>query len=115
MTRWLAIFVLWNCTLAWAQDWGDPRSMDRQQVIEKTMIPFQGASNPGVDTKTLTGKVMCGYQGWFAAEGDASGRGWYHWSGRRGFQPGSCKIDMWPDVSELDPDERYKTAFRLTN
>ena len=89
--------------------------MDRQQVIERTMIPYTGPSNPGVDTSTMTGKVLCGYQGWFGAQGDGAGRGWYHWSGRNGFRPGSCKIDMWPDVSELDPDERYATSFRLTN
>lgn len=86
--------------------------MDRQQVIERTMQPFSSVSKPGVDVKTLNGKVMCGYQGWFAAEGDGLGRGWYHWNGRNGFQPGSCKIDLWPDVSELDADERYATPFK---
>src|SRR5581483_3933912 len=25
---------------------------------------------------------------------------------------GSCKVDLWPDVSELDKDERYATPFR---
>ena len=55
---------------------------------------------------------MCGYQGWFGAEGDGIGRGWYHWAGPDGFKPGSCKIDLWPDVSELDPDERYATPFK---
>jgi len=93
------------------QDWGDP-NMDRQQVIEHTMRPFTGVSNPGVDRSTMTGKVLCGYQGWFAAQGDGVGRGWYHWAGRNGFEPGSCKIDLWPDVSELDPDERFATAFK---
>ena len=79
------------------------------------MRPFDGVSNPGVDRKTLVGKVMCGYQGWFAAQDDGAGRGWYHWLGRNGFQPGSCKIDLWPDVSELDPDERYVTSFVHAN
>src|SRR5205809_112692 len=82
-----------------AQDWGDA-NMDRQQVIDHTMRPFSSVSNPGVDRSTMTGKVLCGYQGWFAAQGDGVGRGWYHWLGRNGFEPGSCKIDLWPDVSE---------------
>lgn len=76
------------------------------------MKPYRGRSIRGVDTSTLTGKVMCGYQGWFAAEGDGSGRGWVHYGKRGRFEPGQCTIDLWPDVSELDPDEKYPTAFR---
>ena len=93
------------------QDWGDPNTMDRQAVTERTMPPFKGISHPGVDTRTLTGKVMCGYQGWFSAQGDGDARGWTHWGGRDGFRPGSCETDLWPDVSELDPDELYATPF----
>ena len=33
-----------------------------------------------MDTSTLTGKLMAGYQGWFNAEGDGAGRGWNHWT-----------------------------------
>jgi hypothetical protein len=32
-----------------------------------------------VNTTTLTGTVMCGYQGWFAVPADAINRGWYHY------------------------------------
>ena len=31
-----------------------------EQVVEDTMKPFEGPSNPGVDASTLSGKVMCG-------------------------------------------------------
>jgi hypothetical protein len=96
-----------------SQDWGDPSKIDRQSVIEHTLLPFKGVSHPGVDASTLTGKVMCGYQGWFGAQGDGGARGWTHWGGRNGFRPGSCVIDLWPDVSELAPEERYATAFEL--
>ena len=65
-----------------------------------------------VDTSTLTGKVMCGYQGWFSAEGDGARRGWSHWGLRGRFKPGFCSIDLWPDVRELDSDEKYATPFR---
>jgi len=93
-------------------DWGDPRQMDRAQTIERTMRPYTGPSLPGVDRGTLTGKVLCGYQGWFAAEGDGAGLGWHHWGRRDGFRPGSCTIDLWPDVTELDADERFATPFK---
>jgi hypothetical protein len=93
------------------RDWGDPNTTDRESIVRLTMQPFTGVSHPGVDPSTLTGKVMCGYQGWFTAQGDDTGRGWIHWTGRNGFKPGSCEIDFWPDVSELDPDERYATPF----
>ena len=89
--------------------------LTRAQVIEQTMKPYHGDSAAGVDRSTLTGKVLCGYQGWFAAEGDGAGRGWYHWNGKNGFKPGSCKIDLWPDVSELDPDEKFATPFKLAD
>lgn len=65
-----------------------------------------------VDTSTLNGKVMCGYQGWFTAEGDGMDLGWNHWRGRDGFKPGSATIDLWPDMTELDQDEKYPTPFR---
>jgi len=60
----------------------------------------------------LTGKVMCGYQGWFTTPGDGSGRGWRHYPARGQFKPGFCGIDLWPDVSELGQDEKYTTPFR---
>jgi len=83
----------------------------REDVIA-AMKPFDGKGSGAIDRGMLTGKVMCGYQGWFAAEGDGAGRGWRHYARRGGFQPGSCNIDLWPDVSELDADEKFATPFR---
>jgi hypothetical protein len=83
----------------------------RDEVVA-AMQPYRGDSVASVDCSTLRGKVLAGYQGWFAAEGDGSGLGWQHYAGRGGFRPGRCSIDLWPDVSELDPDERFATAFR---
>jgi hypothetical protein len=82
----------------------------RADVIE-AMRPYDGPAAKGVDGSTLTGKVVCGYQGWFTTPGDGSGRGWRHYGGGR-FEPGRCTIDLWPDVSELDRDERIATPFR---
>jgi hypothetical protein len=56
------------------------------------------------DPSTLDGKVLAGYQGWFTCPSDSSQR-WTHWS--RGVpSPATLTVDLYPDVSELDPDER---------
>jgi hypothetical protein len=84
----------------------------REQAVA-VLKPYTGetAAN-SIDRSTLTGKVMCGYQGWFTAPGDGSGKGWSHYPRRGRFEPGSCSIDLWPDVSELAPSERVATPFR---
>jgi len=70
---------------------------------------------PAVDATTLAGKLMFGYQGWFACPDDGSPlAAWEHWF-QRG-QPArttTLRVDMWPDVSELDADERCDTPFTL--
>src|SRR3954454_13261356 len=85
----------------------DPRPT-REQALA-VLHPYQGESAAGVDRSTLTGKVMCGYQGWFTAPGDGSGKGWSHLASRGKFAPGSCCIDLWPDVSELSDTEKVRT------
>ena len=76
--------------------------------------PYEGPSIRGVDTHTLIGKVMCGYQGWFNCPGDGADLGWTHWARNRNkpFAPGNVTVDLWPDVSELQPEERYETGFK---
>ncbi|MBT5605158.1 MAG: hypothetical protein HN742_40935 [Lentisphaerae bacterium] len=88
-----------------------PFALNMDEVLAQ-LRPYRGPSKPGTDASTLTNKVMCGYQGWFDAPGDGSGQGWTHYNGPVGFQPGSCSIDLWPDVSELDDDEKHETYFR---
>jgi hypothetical protein len=85
----------------------------REGVMEETLQPYSGPSTKGVDASTLTGKLMCGYQGWFNAEGDGAERGWNHWTKRRGpLAPGNAKIDLWPDMTEYDAKERFATGFK---
>ena len=88
---------------------GAPPSRD--EVIER-MESYNGESNPGADPTTINGKVLCGYQGWFTTPGDGSERSWSHYGRRGRFEPGSCSIDLWPDVSELDADEKVETRFQ---
>ena len=72
------------------------------------------ASPELVDSSTLRGKVMCGYQGWFNCQGDGAELGWKHW-GRGACEPGNVTVDLWPDVSEMDADELYATGFKLAD
>ena len=75
-----------------------------------------GDKKSPVDRSTLTGKVMCGYQGWFNCEGDGSQLGWKHWARKKGlFAPGNVTVDLWPDVSEFDSNELYNTGFKHTD
>ena len=74
--------------------------------------PYAGESVEDVDTSTMNGKVLCGYQGWFTAPGDGSQKGWFHYGRGNRFDPEHCTIDLWPDVSDLDEDEKFATPFR---
>jgi hypothetical protein len=94
-----------------------PRSIQRLRCVLAAIFflcPVRGLpAELRVDATTLTGKMMCGYQGWFACEGDGAERGWAHWTKSRGtLSPTNAKIDLWPDVSELGADERFATEFR---
>jgi hypothetical protein len=67
-------------------------------------------------SRILLGIHVAGYQGWFDCPGDgAVGVGCGHWfrGGSDPQDPNSLAIDLWPDTSELDADERCPTAFHL--
>jgi len=64
---------------------------------------------------SLEGKVVTGYQGWFRTEGDASGLGWVHYGPAKGFSPQACSFDIWPDLSEFTPEERYPSPFKFSD
>src|SRR5690348_15062265 len=86
-----------------------------REASANVVAPYRGPVVKGVDTKTLTGKVMCGYQGWFATPGDGrSEDNWQHWTKNHGaFVDGNVNVDLWPDVSELDPAQRYPTGLKM--
>jgi hypothetical protein len=89
----------------------EPFRLSREDVVAR-MKPYDGDSVKGVSCDTMTGRVLCGYQGWFTAPGDGSGKGWAHYEWKGAFRPGSCCIDLWPDTSELDADEKFETPFQ---
>ncbi|MGY8719902.1 MAG: hypothetical protein ACKVI3_19210, partial [Verrucomicrobiia bacterium] len=53
-----------------------PNSRSNRSIL----VGYTGSSVTGVDTSTLDGKVMTGYQGWFNAKGDGANLGWTHWA-----------------------------------
>jgi hypothetical protein len=71
--------------------------------------PSKPAGATGVvDTTSLRGKIMCGYQGWFRCPGDAANLGWVHWSrDARRIAPDLLTFEMWPDMTDYPPAERY--------
>jgi len=99
----------------------EARSQSREAMLEKikqeTLRKYEGPVVRGVDTKTLHGKVLCGYQGWFTAEGDGAGRGWSHWARNARSKPSAdnIRVDLWPDLSEFGPDERFATDIKYAD
>src|SRR5690606_2247352 len=77
-------------------------------------VAAQNKKNAKPVYPSYTGLVMAGYQGWFAAEGDDSHRGWYHYRGRGGaFEPGVSSVDFWPDMREYK--KKYKSPFTFAD
>lgn len=81
-------------------------------MVAGSLISAAPATRPSSEPTGMHGKVLVGYQGWFAPQDPSGQWAWFHYGRDGKFEPGSCGIDLWPDVSELDPDERYPTAFR---
>jgi hypothetical protein len=84
--------------------------------LAEIMRPFSGKSEKGVVCDSLEGKVMCGYQGWFTTGSDGSPLPWTHWT-RDGKIPNekNCRVEMWPDLSEYQADERFATDLVLAD
>jgi len=82
-----------------------------------TIIPLTGTFAPPavVDPGTLKHKLMMGYQGWFTCPQDGADTGWFHWFKNDIPSAESLRVDMWPDTSELTPDEHCRTTMQYPN
>ena len=83
---------------------------------------FDGAVRDGRDgpphpppDATLQGKVLCGYQAWFNADGDGTAAGWAHWSHALPSGSFDPSFDLWPDTGELGEDELYECPLRMAD
>ena len=63
-----------------------------------------------MDNNTIKEKLLCGYQGWFAAEGDGVLNRWQHWS-RECPEKGNQSFEIWPDTSEYEESGLFSTGY----
>ena len=96
-------FFAFNCTSKNQPSSGEPIQTRTLQNNQELNVVYNSYEN----------LVLAGYQGWFAAKGDESNRGWYHYGSRGGFEPGKSSIDMWPDMTEYT--KKYVTSFKFAD
>ncbi|UCJ05312.1 T9SS type A sorting domain-containing protein [Chitinophaga pendula] len=72
--------------------------------------------------QSVTGRVICGYQGWFNCYGDGSPVArWRHWSSgpfnspNGSPAPGAVTFEAYPDVSEYPANTLFQTALGNLN
>ena len=102
----------------WRSDGSKRIAMKRWIVWPVILLPTlfacvgEGPENrtESVRYTSYNGLVMTGYQGWFNTPGDGADLGWKHYKKDDRFEPGSCNIDLWPDMSEYE--KSYVTPFR---
>ncbi len=71
---------------------------------------------PPADNKSFRGKVMFGYQGWFAHPNDNSPRPHYwHWGNLSTTDPSKLHVEMYPDLREFGKKEKYATGYSFAN
>jgi glycoprotein endo-alpha-1,2-mannosidase len=64
-----------------------------------------------MDCTSIRNKILCGYQGWFLAEGDGMQCSWRHWfHAKTEFEP---VFDVWPDTREFGPGELFPSPLLM--
>jgi hypothetical protein len=72
--------------------------------------------NHGVDATTMYGKLLMGYQGWFACPSDGSAPNqWWHWFHNQTPTAANVNTDFLPDTSEDSPNELFNTQMTYSN
>ena len=82
----------------------------RAASADDVLQPYHGPSVKGIEARTLTGKVMCGYQGWFNCPEDGMKLGWTHWSGksRTALTAKTVTVNLWPDLTGAESWRRSR-------
>ena len=70
-----------------------------KQISKKDLSP--DSNGDIVSSETIQGKVLAGYQGWFACNTDDTGPTWVHWF-NYDKEPtiNNLYVDLWPEISE---------------
>ncbi len=72
--------------------------------------------NHGVDATTMNGKLLMGYQGWFACPSDGSAPNqWWHWFHNQTATATNVNTDFLPDTSEFTSSELFNTQMTYSN
>ena len=72
--------------------------------------------NHGVDATTMYGKLLMGYQGWFACPSDGSAPNqWWHWFHNQTPTAANVNTDFLPDTSESTSNELFNTQMTYSN
>ncbi len=78
----------------------------------------RGELNPMIESVPVTtgssysefkGKSVAGYQAWFTASDSNSG--WVHWSGNTRPDVSNFSFEIYPDISDYNPDNLKQTGF----
>jgi len=94
---------------------GNAQAQEPLPVKMPWIEPYVGPRQNDISSKSIVGKVLCGYQGWFRTPGDPTGGGWFHWSrDRNRIAPETLTFEMWPEMSEYTQEEQYP-ATGFTN
>lgn len=87
-------------------------SWDRVVAELRATDEWKAGKRTPVDTSTLTGKHLAGYQGWFCTPNDGTNNGWDHWFHGNAEAHGPA-FDLWPDTRELFDSELEATTMTM--
>src|SRR5216684_7978319 len=91
--------------------WSAPHYQDQLRLMLFRHVFFVLSSvvllrGQAVDSSSLKGKLLLGYQGWFRCPGGGtSGTNWSHWTSGGAPTQASISIDMYPDTREFEAGE----------
>ena len=74
---------------------------DETAVLAMESLILKG----GDHVKSIIGKVITGYQGWFNFQGDGTPLNWRHWFAGDSPNPNKISFEVYPDISEYDESD----------